>query len=503
MMSATHTPERSLASRLQELVETRFGHMLPGRMSEALAEKMQQVLDRSGFVTLDEYFALLRTLPLDAHLVQTLIQAITNNESYFFRDATSVQSLREHVLPPLISRAQGSRTLRVWSAGCSTGEELYTVSILLREMIPDIDFWEIALVGTDIDEAALTKARQATYKNWSLRTTDEQDRERYFEVLGRGVYQLRKRYQRGAVFSLHNLADPEQAPPAPGHFDLILCRNVSIYMNKPAVAALARKMLRSLSAGGSWVAGPSDPVPPAGFSTRVLPGLIEHHVRAEESALRSSASPASSNVSISLAEQPKFPSKLTTTPPASPGSLAAQPLPWAATTLNVLKPTQPAGRSNSAMPRPKPHSAPAPSKPANTGESAFARALDSALDGALEAARDAANRGELESADRLLHEILHRDPINVEAYLLRAMLMETSGKLEQAEADLRRVIYLEPFRGEAHLRLGLLLVRNRRNEAAIRAFRNALMMDAEGTADASLRDAAAMHLLRLLREEIQ
>jgi len=458
-------PHRELC----ELFERRLGHVLSERGAQELTESLHRLTKSCGFETTGQYLALLRTLPLDAPMVQALLQTVTNNETYFFRDLSSVASLKAHILPSMIERALETRTLRVWSAGCSTGEELYTISILLRELIPDIDYWNIALIGTDIDAAAIARARRGHYKQWSLRVTPDEERKLYFDSIDNGTFVLRRRFTRGASFSLHNLADPGQAAPSPGKFDLILCRNVTIYMHAEARAVLAQKLTLALAAGGVWVSGPSDPVPAHGFTTRVLPGLLEHVVLPEPAVKPPVATEPQvrSSVSSSVDQQPTW------RPPAGWGTGAR---------------TQATALLHTLVPKAQP---PRIEPPAQQFEPVAA----------LAAARSLADKGDSQRALEVIGKVIEENPLEPEAYLLRALLFESAGSFHEACTDLRRVTYLDPSHGEAYLRLGLLLARTRQPEAAVKALRNALVLGyGDETLEAGdLRRTAALQLMRTLR----
>lgn len=457
-------PQRELC----ELFERRLGHMLHERAAQELTEALYRLTKSCGFETTGQYLALLRTLPLDAPMVQALLQTITNNETYFFRDPSSVQSLRDHILPGLIERAHETRTLRVWSAGCSTGEELYTIGILLREMIPDVDFWNIALIGTDIDAAAVARARRGHYKQWSFRVTSDEQRQRYFDSVGDGTFALRRRFTQGAAFSLHNLADPGQPPPSPGRFDLVLCRNVAIYMHAEARSVLCQKIARVLAPDGVWVSGPSDPVPAAGFATRVLAGLLEHTTRNEE---RHVVPVAGRLPEVSSAASPDQ-QPTWRPPPGWDAGAKSEPAPL----LQTLIPASVLARRD---------------PPAQQFEPASA----------LDAARRLADKGDTQRALEVIGKVIEENPLEPEAYLLRALLFESAGSYDEACADLKRVTYLDPSHGEAYLRLGLLLGRLRQPEAAVKALRNALVLGyGDETPEAGdLRRTAALQLMRTLR----
>ena len=449
---------------LRAIFEQRFGHALGER-------QIARLLAGVGTDDVRGYGALLRTLPAHSPLVQAAMRELMNKESYFFRDASTVESLREHVLPELIEAASASRVLRIWSAGCSTGEEIYTLSILLHEMLPELDTWQIALVGTDIDEAALAQAKLGRYKEWSLRATTPEQRSRYFEHVPRlSHHQLRARYRRDAVFSLHNLADRHAPVPAPGCFDLILCRNVSIYFSRAANAVLSEKLVGALASGGRWIAGPSDPRPELALGMRVLPGLIEY--RREQLFDAPSAPEPAHTASWSDA-----PTLVLGRPPEI--AVAAPRVPQAA-----LRPSTPGDTWPGVGPAPG--IGPTPSV-----------SLDR-----LKRARAHADRSETESALRLLGELIADEPMFSEAYLLRSLLLAPEDP--RAIADLRRVIYLDPGSVEAHLRLGFGLERAGDRRGAISAFRYAAALSDptdHPSARAEMQRIAARRLTELLAED--
>jgi len=299
--------------------------------------------------------------------------------------------------------------------------------------------------------------------------TSDEERKLYFDCVDEGTFILRRRFTRGASFSLHNLADPGQAAPLPGKFDLVLCRNVAIYMHAEARAVLAQKLTRALAPGGVWVSGPSDPVPSHGFTTRVLPGLLEHVVAPEPVVAPPVATTRarSSGVNASVDQQPTW------RPPAGWGTGAPG---HAAPLLHTLVP-------KAQTPRVEP--------PLQQFEPVAA----------LAAARSLADKGDGQRALDVISKVIEENPLEPEAYLLRALLFESAGNFDQACTDLRRVTYLDPSHGEAYLRLGLLLARTRQPEAAVKALRNALVLGyGDDTLEAGdLRRTAALQLMRTLR----
>ena len=162
-------------------------------------------------------------------MASLLAEYLTVGETYFFREPKTLQALEELILKPLAA-AENRKRLRIWCAGCSTGEEPYTLSIILHRTLPDVASRDITILGTDINPRVLEKARRGVYSAWSFRGIEKEIRDGFFDVLDDGSRSVKQIYRRGVSFSLLNLADEEwrlwkdDAPP-----DVIFCRNVLIY----------------------------------------------------------------------------------------------------------------------------------------------------------------------------------------------------------------------------------------------------------------------------------
>lgn len=205
--------------------------------------------------------------------LQQLVQILTNKETFFFREGHHFEALHREVLPALLASdrprpktafgwrnavlgrpdALSGRRLRVWSAGCATGEEPYSVAIALLEYRARHGFFEAEIVATDIDEAALHIAQQGCYGQRSLRLVPEEARRRYFRSQARGSEEHRFCILPDAAalvtFRRYNLAD-ENPPPDLADFDLIFCRNVSIYFHPAARDRLNARLAAALRPGG-------------------------------------------------------------------------------------------------------------------------------------------------------------------------------------------------------------------------------------------------------------
>ena len=180
--------------------------------------------------------------------LQTLLELLTVGETYFFRYPEHFDALKKRLLGP---GAQPPERIRVWSAGCSTGEESYSIAISIMEALPDWRKRDIKILASDINQQSLGKARDAVYSPWSLRATDRRILERYFGRDGKN-YILKDEVKRLVQFSHLNLccAGKNGACPEPGDLDAIFCRNVMIYFSPETAIRLVGNFTAALSPGG-------------------------------------------------------------------------------------------------------------------------------------------------------------------------------------------------------------------------------------------------------------
>jgi chemotaxis methyl-accepting protein methylase len=207
------------------------------------------------------YREYMRVLERDPREFANLMAALSINLTRFFRDPGAFAALRDKLLAPLLrQRADaGARYIRLWSAGCATGEEAYSLAILLLEHLgaqaPD---WRIELLASDVDEAALARARAARYNVFSVHNLAPHLRERYTQGAGAEV-QLAPAVTRLVRFQRHDLL----RTPYPQGLDVILCRNVMIYFSREQQERLFRRLQRALAPGGGLLIGRVEILPPS------------------------------------------------------------------------------------------------------------------------------------------------------------------------------------------------------------------------------------------------
>ena len=188
----------------------------------------------------------------------TLMDLITTNETSFFRNLPQLDTFSEDVLPRILGQISKNRykRLKIWSAGCSSGEEPYTLAILLRENLADIQNWNIEIIANDISQSALYSARKGVYSQSSLRNTDQKIILKYFQ-LENDQYRIKDEVRRLVKFNHLNLNDRRQVSLIKD-CDVIFCRNVMIYFSKDAKKNLVKQFYRCLKPDGYLFIGHSE-----------------------------------------------------------------------------------------------------------------------------------------------------------------------------------------------------------------------------------------------------
>jgi len=188
----------------------------------------------------------------DEELVE-VIDTLTTNETYFFREEAQLRAFTDEIAPEIAAGKERGRPFRIWSAGCSTGEEPYTIAMLLMEKGYDSRF-EIEITGSDINQKVLTSARRGIYKRGSFRTTDEAFLRKYFKEDAPGTFKIADEVKKYVSFSYLNLFDPYKLSFLK-EFDVIFCRNVIIYFDIGSKKKLIDTFYSKLAPGGYLLLG--------------------------------------------------------------------------------------------------------------------------------------------------------------------------------------------------------------------------------------------------------
>lgn len=233
---------------LAGLLEARTGQQLTMSRRWRIETALSALLRERGIGSLDELITIL-VMGKEPGLSSQVVEALLNNETYFFRDRTPFDLLSRHALPKLRERRKSKRRIRIWSAGCSTGQEVYSLAMLFAENEAEWSGWTIDILGTDVSSTVVDRARSGTYTQFEVqRGLAIGQTMRWFEECADG-WRVVEPLRRFIRFQVHNVLE---APPQPGEFDIILCRNVLLYLN-PEKRTLAFERLGSSLASDGWL----------------------------------------------------------------------------------------------------------------------------------------------------------------------------------------------------------------------------------------------------------
>ena len=206
----------------------------------------------------EEYIRYLKYFDKDGKEFQLFLNLLTINETYFFRDYQQIQSFADHCLKEVVERKMKTmnRNLRIWSAGCSSGEEPYTLSIILSEILDDVKKWDISIYANDVDDNILKKAIAGKYDNRSIKEIPEEYLNKYFHFNGQD-YSIKESIKKHVKIEHLNLNNKEQIRKHSG-FDFIFCRNVLIYFDDVSRKQVVDHFWSALNKGGYIFLGSSE-----------------------------------------------------------------------------------------------------------------------------------------------------------------------------------------------------------------------------------------------------
>lgn len=236
--------------KLRDFVYDQCGIYVPDNRTYLVENRLANRLKELNLKSYEEYYNFLQYDPGKAHELNRLFEVITTNETSFYRNPPQIKVFQENVLGEVLDkqRKAGQKKLRVWSAGCSTGEEPYTVAMVLHELLGnEISTWDIKITANDLSERVLASARKGLYSEYALRTTPPELIAKYFEPDGRN-FQLKQSVKRLVTFGQINLNDRLQLRRVE-RSQVVFCRNVIIYfdddMKKRVIASYYDNLLPS------------------------------------------------------------------------------------------------------------------------------------------------------------------------------------------------------------------------------------------------------------------
>ena len=405
------------------LIENRTGLQFfdeAGYMSLQASVSVQ--MEKADFEQPLEYYDLIRS-PEGQESFRSLVEELTNSETSFFRNLPQFEALIQHLLPKLIQARESSRRLRIWSAGCSSGEEPFSVVMALLEVIPFPGNWKIEVVATDINSQILWKARQGIFSGRTFKAMPQIYSQKYISQRIDRQYEVLPYVRQYVDFRRANLM--EELSPFDGQCDLILCRNVMIYFRQPAIQKVLSKFRRALAPDGYLLVGHAEN--PNNYSDDFAPRQVGDafvYVPTKKDV----ATPALKPSHAEPVEKSDPPLKGGNLPPGRPRVLRSEE-------------------------------------------------KEETLKKFISTARYAFHHNRIQEAEELLETLFEEDRIPASAHVLMACLLVTTNREEQAAQHVKTALEEDEFCAEAHYLQGLFELDRKDHERAMLCFKHSIYSD--------------------------
>ncbi len=462
-----------LLARFGNFISRNLGLYFPENRQEDLYEKCTLAAREFGFGNPEDCIRRLLSAPLDQEQIEILSSYLTIGETHFYRDKSIYESLEKYVLPELLARRrEQGKYMRIWSAGCSSGEEPYSVAILLASLITDIENWNISILATDISQKALDKAKKGIYGKWSFRSTPEWVKDEYFIKSRKDSYTIRPFIKDMVSFSYHNLAkDPfPSLVNNTSAIDIVFCRNVIMYFHPGLARKIINLFYRSLIGGGWLVVSGSEGhmVHKSRFVTVALPDTIFFR----KDLLKSSATET-----LGTTEKQET---TETEVLHDPGSVFSE------ADISQANGVKCSGNYDTQEIQAVPETTTDPVKKAavlyeqgsyREAESIMAEYLSGDPDNSgaiILLAKIFSNQGKFIEATELIRKGIEIDKCNQEYYYLLALINIEQGRTEEAKSALQRSIYIDDHSVLSHYALGNIFMQQGKTKHAEKHFSNAI-----------------------------
>lgn len=386
----------------------------------AISAILHERLEATGHPSVDSYLAHVES-SLGLEERQQLLDAVTIQETHFFRNLPQMEALRRDVLPDLLKRNRSTgRPLTIWSAGCSTGEEPYTLAMLLVQLFEETGPFPVRIVGTDVSAAALDVARAGVYSGRTIHLAEPGAVDRWFDARPDDSFSVAQPVRDLVEFRLQNLV-ADEPPFGPGEVDLVVCRNVTIYFGRETTRRLVDGFHRLLTPGGYLLLGHAETLWQISDSFSLLP-VGEAFVYRKEVQTSPGRTPSVPAAARGVAPRPTVPRRVM---------------------RDVLR-----------VPGLRPKRAPEPARPAAPPISSIPSPLEDLI-----RAREALAAGSYAEAATLADRATATHPLLVEGYIIEGRALANQGDDDGAIAALRKAVFLDPTAAHAHFLLATTLSR--------------------------------------------
>ena len=443
-----HNLTDSELSKVSEVIAARMGLHFPVEKWATLSRNLASAAKEFGFQEMNGFIQWLLSSELSNDQIRILASHLTIAETYFWREPQVFSALTDHILPELIkSKKKGEKSIRIWSAGCSTGEEPYSIAIALHKTIKKIEDWNITILATDINPVALSKAEHGIYDTWSFRNSPAWLKSGYFRHKEDRQYKIIPEIKQMVTFTCLSLVEMSAIRNS-NTMDIIFCRNVLMYFTNEWITKISQNLFHSLSEDGWFVVSSSElssQVFPQ-FTPVNFPGAVLYRKTINGSAF-SFPSIDSKEKEVQLTSTFSHPLPISPSPhlPISPSPhLPIPPSP-------LLPITHSSIQKHQAIPE----------------ETSTERIF---------AIRSLANQGYLSEALSLCNEAIASYKLSSGLYFLRASILQEQDNYSDAIASLKQTIYIDPDYIMGHFAMGNLFIRLGNTRNANRYLNNALAL---------------------------
>ena len=475
--------------------------------NQVLHHALWQRLQHRGYDSYREYYNLLKFHPEGRLEIRELLDLVTIGETYFFRNRAQFDVLMRFVLPGIIQRKvdSGDKCIRAWSAGCSRGDEAYSIAMAITEVFPSFEEWRISILGTDINRTGLACSEEAAYGEKDIGHLPKEYLEKYFKSQG-SIYHLRDDVKELVGFEYHNLARDPCLHEKMQNVDIIFCRNVIIYFDSQTTQRVLENFCNCLAQDGYLFLGHTETLWqitnrfervefPQTFIYKKRLGPIQ-----EDATKPFMAIPEINieNLTFSAAPIRTFGAGGLTSVEETGTEQRSFPQGWGRGYREKPEPSEQVKDSTQRID--KPSDVPFLSSPNNMAAQDKNYILTR-----LAKATILANEAKYKEAADILGKIVEADNLSVEAYYLLGVLSYKSGDLKEAEAQFRKVIYVAPDSILAYFNLGNMYLYQRKLKEAAREFRNAIRLLEKRPKDEQVRfceDFTVEFLLRACRNTL-
>jgi chemotaxis protein methyltransferase CheR len=447
--------DRTGLEQFRTIVARRLGLHYEDDKLDYLAEVARRRMELVGSARFESYLERLISSPKGSDEFRALAEQLTVNETFFFRNADNFRAFAEIILPERIRANTREKRLRILSAGCASGEEPYSLAVLVREALSDLGNWDVKIIGLDVNPAVLAKATQARYSAWSLRATSEDAKRRYFRADGPD-FVLAPAIQKMVTFEERNLVDEDPLFWQSLACDVVFCRNVLMYFAPDKARDVVRRIGGALLPGGFFFLGHAETLRGLTQEFHLCHTHDTFYYRRRDASEAVVATATWGGPSREQAEDPL---------PA----VVEWPAPWVDVIQRASEriATLADGRSRSPG-----QDAPRTTPAGQAAATAAPRTWDLGL--VLEAVRQERFSDALDLICSLPPDS-HEDP---DALLLRAVLLTNNGRLDESEEVCSRLLAVDELNAGAHYLMALCREHAGDSTGAIEHGQTAIYLDA-------------------------